>query len=237
MRRLNELAGAALGTAHSAVGGSQEPFDRLMTASTRYRLDVRPAADGTKDVAAKVTAAVAGAGLSVKVRPYFVPPSPRASSAAATPDARLNRALAGTPPEGERLAFDAAGYLATLPEMTMPVLGEVRPWQLTFFAVGLPGLLIAALMATVIEPPRRGMLQVKTATGEARLVVVPSPSWPFVLRPQHDTAPVERRAHAKYAPASTSTTPVSGRMRPVEARVPTTSGVAIAVVEPLPSWP
>ena len=31
MRRLTELAGSALGTAHSAVGGSQESFDRLMT--------------------------------------------------------------------------------------------------------------------------------------------------------------------------------------------------------------
>ena len=128
MRRLNELTGSALGTAHSAVGGSQEPIDRLMTASTRYRLDVRPGADGAKDVAAKVTGAVAGAGLTVKVRPYFVPPaSPRASTGAATADARLGRALAGTPPEGERLALDAAGYLATIPGDTAMLLiaGEV----------------------------------------------------------------------------------------------------------------
>ena len=60
MRRLTELAGAALGTAYSAVGGSQEPFERLMTTSTRYRLDVRPAAAGASDVAAKVAVAVAG---------------------------------------------------------------------------------------------------------------------------------------------------------------------------------
>ena len=33
-----------------------------MTSTTRYRLDVRPAADGTRDVAAKVAAAVTGAG-------------------------------------------------------------------------------------------------------------------------------------------------------------------------------
>ena len=127
MRRLTELAGSALGTAHSAVGGSQESFDRLMTATVRYRLDVRPGADGTRDVAAKVAAAVTGAGLSVKVRPYFVPPAPRAATAAATPDARLGRALAGTPPEGEKLAFDAAGYLAGLPGDTASLLiaGEV----------------------------------------------------------------------------------------------------------------
>ncbi len=39
---------------------------------------------------------------------------------------------------------------------SLPLVGEVRPWQVVFFAVGLPGLLIAALMATVREPPRRG---------------------------------------------------------------------------------
>ena len=127
MRRMTELAGSALGTAHSAVGGSQEPFDRLMTSTTRYRLDVRPGADGTRDVAAKVTAAVTGAGLSVKVRPYFVPPAARTSTAAVTPDARLGRALAGTPPEGERLPMDAAGYLAGVPGDTAALLiaGEV----------------------------------------------------------------------------------------------------------------
>jgi len=126
MRRLTELTASALGTAHSAVGGSQEPFDRLMTATTRYRLDVRPGPDAARDVAAKVTATVAGAGLSVKVRPYFVPPA-RTSTAVPTPDARLGRALAGTPPAGERLPLDAAGYLAGLPGDTAALLiaGEV----------------------------------------------------------------------------------------------------------------
>ena len=68
-----------------------------------------------------------GHGLSVKVRPYFVPPAPRTSTAAATPDARLGRALGGVLPEGERLAFDAAGYLAGLPGDTAALLiaGEV----------------------------------------------------------------------------------------------------------------
>ncbi len=50
------------------------------------------------------------------------------------------------------------GALSALPEMTLPLLGQVRPWQLTFFAVGLPGLVVAALMSTVKEPVRRGML-------------------------------------------------------------------------------
>jgi len=42
------------------------------------------------------------------------------------------------------------------PDVTLPIVGSLRPWQLTFFIVGLPGLLVAALMATVREPVRRG---------------------------------------------------------------------------------
>ena len=36
-----------------------------------------------------------------------------------------------------------------------PVVGEIRPWQQVFVAVGLPGILIALLTATVREPVRR----------------------------------------------------------------------------------
>ena len=50
------------------------------------------------------------------------------------------------------------GAVSNLPEITLPLLGQVRPWQLTFFAVGLPGLIVAALMSTVKEPVRRGTL-------------------------------------------------------------------------------
>ena len=39
--------------------------------------------------------------------------------------------------------------------MTWPIIGEIRPWQSVFVIVGLPGLLVALLMATVREPPRR----------------------------------------------------------------------------------
>ena len=39
----------------------------------------------------------------------------------------------------------------------LPVLGAVHTWQLVFFAIGLPGLLVAALMMTVTEPARRGL--------------------------------------------------------------------------------
>jgi MFS family permease len=38
----------------------------------------------------------------------------------------------------------------------LALVGDVQPWQIVFFAVGLPGLLVALLMATVPEPVRRG---------------------------------------------------------------------------------
>ncbi len=48
--------------------------------------------------------------------------------------------------------------------VVLPVLGAVRTWQLVFFAVGLPGLLVALLVMSITEPARRG-LGAKGATG------------------------------------------------------------------------
>lgn len=39
----------------------------------------------------------------------------------------------------------------------LPLVGAVQPWQVVFFVVGLPGLVVALLMATVPEPVRRGV--------------------------------------------------------------------------------
>jgi len=39
-------------------------------------------------------------------------------------------------------------------EIRLPVVGLVQPWQFTFIAVGLPGLLVALLLAAVREPAR-----------------------------------------------------------------------------------
>lgn len=57
------------------------------------------------------------------------------------------------------------GIISGLPEITLPVLGQIRPWQLTFFAVGVPGLVVAAMMATVREPTRRGLITKGAADG------------------------------------------------------------------------
>lgn len=45
----------------------------------------------------------------------------------------------------------------------LPLVGAVRPWQVIFLAVGLPGLVAALLLYTVREPVRRGI--VKHASG------------------------------------------------------------------------
>ena len=40
--------------------------------------------------------------------------------------------------------------------VTVPLLGEIRPWQATFIAVGLPGVLIALMLWMIPEPTRKG---------------------------------------------------------------------------------
>ena len=39
----------------------------------------------------------------------------------------------------------------------VPIIGEVRPWQMVFFVIGLPGLLLALWVRTLIEPERGAM--------------------------------------------------------------------------------
>lgn len=61
---------------------------------------------------------------------------------------------------GAGLAFLLGGQLvlavSAASTVAWPVVGVLAPWQLAFVAVGLPGLLVAALMLTIREPVRRG---------------------------------------------------------------------------------
>jgi len=52
-----------------------------------------------------------------------------------------------------------AGQVAGQQTFVLPVLGELRSWQIVFVAVGLPGLLVALLLLTIREPLRRGPTQ------------------------------------------------------------------------------
>ena len=61
---------------------------------------------------------------------------------------------------GIGLAFMIGGFvveLATQATATaLPIVGELRPWQLTFIYVGVPGVLVALWVYTLREPIRRG---------------------------------------------------------------------------------
>jgi MFS family permease len=46
-----------------------------------------------------------------------------------------------------------------MPAVTLPVIGELASWRLTFLIVGIPGLLIGLLAYTVREPLRRNLLR------------------------------------------------------------------------------
>ncbi len=61
---------------------------------------------------------------------------------------------------GSGLAFllggAVVGWVASSGGLTLPVIGEVAPWQAAFIIVGLPGLLYSLVMLVVKEPERRG---------------------------------------------------------------------------------
>jgi MFS family permease len=62
-------------------------------------------------------------------------------------------------PLGVGLALIIGGivirFVSTAPEYTLPIIGTIRAWQLTFLLVGLPGLLLALWVMTLREPARR----------------------------------------------------------------------------------
>ncbi|MFO1456743.1 MAG: MFS transporter [Steroidobacteraceae bacterium] len=64
---------------------------------------------------------------------------------------------------GAGTAFLAGGplvaWIGGLPPFELPGVGALRPWQMAFLIVGLPGFALAALMFTVREPPRTERVQ------------------------------------------------------------------------------
>jgi MFS family permease len=55
--------------------------------------------------------------------------------------------------------------VSDMPPVILPLAGEVRPWQLAFFVVGLPGLVIALLMTTIREPARQDKILITGRDG------------------------------------------------------------------------
>jgi MFS family permease len=52
---------------------------------------------------------------------------------------------------------------------TLPLLGEVRAWQMVFIVTGAPGLVLPLLLLTFREPARRGILRTPSAQAAAAL--------------------------------------------------------------------
>ena len=75
---------------------------------------------------------------------------------------------------GSGLALIVGGTVIQMvtarPDVVLPLVGSLRPWQLAFIIVGLPGLLVAALVATIREPARRGFMP---EAGKTRRGAVP----------------------------------------------------------------
>ena len=60
---------------------------------------------------------------------------------------------------GTGLAMIIGGFvIANVPAFDMPGYGPMEPWQVVFLLIGLPGVLIAALMYTIHEPTRKGLM-------------------------------------------------------------------------------
>jgi MFS family permease len=72
---------------------------------------------------------------------------------------------------GSSLALAVGGTVVQIvtrkPDVTLPLLGSVASWRLTFLIVGLPGLLFALLLFTLREPLRKDVL--RTSSGKEKL--------------------------------------------------------------------
>jgi MFS family permease len=66
-----------------------------------------------------------------------------------------------------------AGFASSQEMYNLPLIGATRSWQVVFFIVGLPGILVTLLLYTVKEPARRHRRLVKSQTGAVKPDVVP----------------------------------------------------------------
>lgn len=57
------------------------------------------------------------------------------------------------------LGGEIVAWVTEIGGISLPIIGELKAWQAAFMIVGIPGLIVAALMFTVREPERRQRLQ------------------------------------------------------------------------------
>jgi MFS family permease len=84
---------------------------------------------------------------------------------------------------GSGLAFILGGLVVEFaskhPTSVLPLVGAVYPWQLVFFLVGLPGLLVTLLLATIREPARKGFSGREDGQPAVAAVVSPRHVWDY----------------------------------------------------------
>ncbi len=160
--RMSLLQGMAFALFYSVMG---VPLGRLADRTSRRRLIVTGiviwsgmtalsglARNFTELFLARVGVGVGEAALSPAayslMRDYF--PTDRLARAASVYNVGVHL--------GGALALLIGGAamrtIGAVTAITLPVLGTIHPWQLIFFVVGAPGLLVALLVSTIKEPAR-----------------------------------------------------------------------------------
>ena len=86
---------------------------------------------------------------------------------------------------GSGLSFLLGGlirsYATGRSAMSLPLVGQIHPWQILFFVVGLPGILLAPLLYTIREPKTRGgSLRDKVPLGQVFSYIFAN-GWTFLL--------------------------------------------------------
>lgn len=72
------------------------------------------------------------------------------------------------------IGAEVIALVSQMESFSLPVFGEIYPWQAVFLAVGLPGILVALWMATIREPERRGHMRKEIqADGTEKVADVP----------------------------------------------------------------
>src|SRR5947209_6508567 len=71
------------------------------------------------------------------------------------------------------LFYTFFGIASAQQTWNVPIVGATRPWQVVFFIVGLPGVLLSLVVYTVREPVRRGIRMIHAADDTTRVAQVP----------------------------------------------------------------
>ena len=138
-------------------------------------------------------------------------------------------------PVGAGVGLLAGGVLLgmfTASPAVLPFVGAITPWQATFIAVGLPGVVIALLMLGVPEPRRTGAardakaLGVPVSSTVAYVTATARPSPRSCSAPASSTSPSMRgRAGRRPTSCASSAGPIRRSARPL--------GLILAVAGPL----